>query len=308
MSLSEIARDLQSEISQALYIEADGRGQHYIATPFTFGDGDQPVIVLAPNQDGWMLSDRGTTLFRLCFQLNDAEYSAPENQRRLDSALAMAGISPHNGELTKPLLLGQYADAVFDFVHALLKIDELGDFPATTQQPARWTVPRPRFADVVAQLVTEVLPADRFEVSWNDKQWDHQKEYIVNGRINGMPTPLFMRWLTTITRATPPSPSIVSRASPWPGGISASIAMPTKLPVMCSPASMPSAKPLSATWKRTAKALSVSCKKRLFSHNSSGYLAMQTGIMTVMFTHKSNTAWNAMTIVLIEAGFNITRA
>ena len=35
---------------------------------------------------------------------------------------------------------------------------------------------------------------------------------------------------------------------------------------------------------------------------------MQTGIMTVMFTHKSNTAWNAMTIVLIEAGFNITRA
>ena len=32
------------------------------------------------------------------------------------------------------------------------------------------------------------------------------------------------------------------------------------------------------------------------------------GIMTVMFTHKSNDAWNAMTIGLIEAGFNITRA
>ena len=30
--------------------------------------------------------------------------------------------------------------------------------------------------------------------------------------------------------------------------------------------------------------------------------------MTVMFTHKSNAAWNAMTIGLIEAGFNITRA
>ena len=65
MALSEIARDLQSEISQALHIEADGRGQHYIATTFTFGDGDQPVVALAPNQDGWMLSDRGTTLFRL---------------------------------------------------------------------------------------------------------------------------------------------------------------------------------------------------------------------------------------------------
>ncbi len=31
------------------------------------------------------------------------------------------------------------------------------------------------------------------------------------------------------------------------------------------------------------------------------------GIMVVMFTHRSNDAWNAMTIGLMEAGFNITR-
>ena len=31
------------------------------------------------------------------------------------------------------------------------------------------------------------------------------------------------------------------------------------------------------------------------------------GIMVVMFTHRSNDAWNAMTIGLIESGFNITR-
>ena len=37
-------------------------------------------------------------------------------------------------------------------------------------------------------------------------------------------------------------------------------------------------------------------------------LKSDAGIMTVMFTHKSNAAWNAMTIGLIEAGFNITRA
>ena len=37
-------------------------------------------------------------------------------------------------------------------------------------------------------------------------------------------------------------------------------------------------------------------------------LKKDDGIMVVMFTHKSNDAWNAMTIGLIEAGFNITRA
>ena len=31
------------------------------------------------------------------------------------------------------------------------------------------------------------------------------------------------------------------------------------------------------------------------------------GIMVVMFTHRSNDAWNAMTIGLIDAGFDITR-
>lgn len=31
------------------------------------------------------------------------------------------------------------------------------------------------------------------------------------------------------------------------------------------------------------------------------------GVMVVMFTHRSNDAWNAMTIGLVEAGFNITR-
>ena len=36
-------------------------------------------------------------------------------------------------------------------------------------------------------------------------------------------------------------------------------------------------------------------------------LRKDDGIMVVMFTHKSNDAWNAMTIGLIEAGFNITR-
>lgn len=201
MPLSEIARDLQSQISHAIRIETDDLGQHYIATPFVFGDGDQPVVALAPNGEGWTLSDQGTTLFRLGFQLNDAEHNAPENQRRLDSALAMAGISQYNGELTKPLSPGRYADAVFDFVHALLKIDELGDFPAVAPQPAHRADAGPPFAGEVARLVSEVVPSDLFRVGWHDTQWDHQKEYTVDCYINGMTTPLFLYALASPTNA-----------------------------------------------------------------------------------------------------------
>ena len=135
MSLSKIVRDLQAQISKSVYVETDNRGRHRIATPFAFGDGDQPVIVLVPNGEGWMLSDSGSTLFRLGFQMDDAAMANPANKRRLNSALSMAGISRRDDELTKPLLNSDYAGALFDFVHALLKIDELGDFGLASQNP-----------------------------------------------------------------------------------------------------------------------------------------------------------------------------
>ena len=129
MSLSEIARDLPGQIAKSVYVVVGDDGQHYVATPFAFGDGDQPVIAIVPNGDGWMLSDLGSTMFRLGFQLDGDGMANPDNKRRLNSALSMAGISRcDDDELTKPLLNGEYADALFEFVHALLKIDELGDF------------------------------------------------------------------------------------------------------------------------------------------------------------------------------------
>ena len=135
MSPSEIASDLQAQIAKSVYVEKGGDGQLYVATPFTFGDGDQPVIALMPNEAGWILSDLGNTMFRLGFQLNDDVMANPSNKQRLNSALSMAGISRHDAVLTKPLLNGNYADSLFDFVHALLKIDELGDFSVTAQNP-----------------------------------------------------------------------------------------------------------------------------------------------------------------------------
>ena len=210
VSLSEITRDLQSQISQSLRIETDHRGQHYIATPFVFGDGDQPVIALSPEGDGWALSDRGNSLFRLGFQLTDAEYDDPAQRQRMDSILAMAGIKQRGGELVKELPSGQYAAALFDFVHALLKIDELGDYPALADPtslaskragsggPAK---ERPQIKDEVRELITECVPRHRFVPNWHDPGWDRDGEYPVDFKVNGMPRPLFLHTPGTLTLA-----------------------------------------------------------------------------------------------------------
>ena len=45
---------------------------------------------------------------------------------------------------------------------------------------------------------------------------------------------------------------------------------------------------------------------RKYSGSAAG-LIKPDGIMTVMFTHKSTDAWDALTVALIESGFGITR-
>ena len=221
MSLSEVTRDLQSQISQSLRIETDHRGQHYIATPFVFGDGDQPVIALSPEGDGWALSDRGNSLFRLGHQLTDAEYDDPALHRRMDSALVMAGIRQRDDELVKEIPPGQYAAALFNFVHALLKIDELGDYP-TLANPTVFASKkrgsgglakaRPQIKDEVRELIAECVPRDRFVPDWHDPGWDREGEYSVDFKVNGMPRLLFLHTPGTclLGLKTPPLPYTVS--------------------------------------------------------------------------------------------------
>ena len=211
MLVPEIVRDLQGQISKSVYVEVDVDGRHYIATPFAFGDGDQPVIALANDGKGWVLSDLGSTFSRLGFQMNDGAMADPANRQRLNSALSMAGIKRHDDELTKPLQGSDYAGALFDFVHALLKIDELGDFGAVqlSQVPpalasgsmgAPRQGERPDFRTEVSTLISEVLPHKRVSYNWHDPEWDSAGEYPVDFKVNGMPTPLFLHALSSPTQ------------------------------------------------------------------------------------------------------------
>ena len=120
MLISDLASELSDQMTKLIYVEYNNvNGQYYVHTPFVFADGDKPVITLAQNDESYILSDLGNTLFRLLY---------PINQLRLDSALSMSGITNNNSVLTKPIQPDNFALGLFDFIHALLKIDELGDY------------------------------------------------------------------------------------------------------------------------------------------------------------------------------------
>lgn len=217
MSLSKIVRDLHAQISKSVYVETDNSGRHRIATPFAFGDGDQPVIVLVPNGEGWMLSDSGSTLFRLGFQMDDDALAHPANKRRLNSALSMAGISRCNDELTKPLLNSDYAGALFDFVHALLKIDELGDFGLASQNPSEGKQSQLRKSN---HRMTTHMPAKTIEVFEYVKRCALEPRIVTYGEVgkavrlapNGMDPQLnYIRDMVCAPRDLPCLSAIVVR-------------------------------------------------------------------------------------------------
>ena len=197
MLLPSAIADFQDQVSRSIYIDRADDGQHYIATPFAFDDGDEPVIALFEDSGNrLLLSDLGHTLFRMDYE---RLYSNQSIQQDLNRTLADAGISRRNDELTKPLTYGQYAETVLDFVHTLLTIDKLGSAipvaadAATPRFPSSPNVPpRPNHKAVVEHLVKECLPHHAVKRDWRDARNDPNGAYPIDFKISGGNAPLFL--------------------------------------------------------------------------------------------------------------------
>ena len=126
MSPHEFERALRAQVAESVCFEPDGRGEHYVVTPFTFGDGDGPCIALREDESGWVLTDQGSTMMRLSWKLSDKERKDPERLRNIDGAMKLGSVVESKGELIRRVEGENYAEALFDFVQALLRIDDLG--------------------------------------------------------------------------------------------------------------------------------------------------------------------------------------
>ena len=222
MSFKELERALQAQVCESVYLVTNGDGKRYIATPFVYGDGDGPTIALRQHGSGWVLSDEGSTMMRLSWRLSEEELEEPVRQRKIADALALSQASHENGELILPVNDSGLGDALFDFVHSLLLVDELG-YPESSHTPrARLTqvesldetlnyrhvlVPAdmavektrgghmisiPEFKSRFAGLIERSLPQERIHFDWHDSSWDVECNYVVDCMINGFGPPLFL--------------------------------------------------------------------------------------------------------------------
>ena len=187
MPTTAIEREFKEKVSEKVQLMSEGLERYQVFTPFCFDDGDHLSIVLKQEGSRWVLSDEANTYMRLTYEMDEKDLQRGTRQKIIASALSMFQVEDRDGELLLEVSEGQYGDALFSFIQALLKIT---DVTYLSRERAHTT-----FMDDFQALFMEKVPEDRLTFNWHHPEHDPQGMYTVNCHINGMPRPLVVHAL-----------------------------------------------------------------------------------------------------------------
>ncbi len=181
---ANIERDFKRKVSEELKIVQEGLDRFLVITPLTFSDGDVLPVVLKKNDEGWLLTDEGHTFMELTYELEDEDLRQGTRKEIIDRTLLASGMENRNGELILPVPNEQYGDALYSFLQALLKID---DVRYLSRERTRST-----FFDDFHRVIDRIVSPERTTFNWHDMQKDPDAKYPVDCRINGSANPVFV--------------------------------------------------------------------------------------------------------------------
>jgi hypothetical protein len=184
MSIAAIEQEFRSKVCERLRVVEEGIGRYRVFTPFLFEDGDHLVIVLRRERDNWVLADEGHTYMHLTYDLDERDLQHGTRQKLISNALSAFSVEDREGELVISVPDGQYGDALYSFVQALLRIS---DVTYLARERVRST-----FLDDFQVFLDERVPPDRRVFDWHDPIHDPEGKYPVDCRINGIARPLFV--------------------------------------------------------------------------------------------------------------------
>lgn len=185
-------KTFMQQVGESVQLVADGPGRYRVSVPFTFNDGDVLVIVLKQRGKQWVLSDEGHTYMHLSYSIEDSRLHYGTRRQLIVQALRMFQVQEHGGELVLPLEYDDYAEALWNFVHTLLKII---DVTYLSQERVRST-----FLEDFQSFFATMIAPERRTFEWYDAEHDPDKRYVVDCRINGLARPLFIYALTNDDR------------------------------------------------------------------------------------------------------------
>jgi hypothetical protein len=184
MTIETIERDFKEKVSSKIRLQPEGRERYRVFTPFMFDDGDHLAVVLKRDNGHWCLSDEGHTLMHLTYEFEEKALQQGTRQRVITNALSTYSVSDRDGELLTTIANGDYGDALFSYVQALMK---LADVSYLSRVRVKST-----FREDFVALLSDTVPENRRTFDWFDHTHDPNGNYTVDCRINGMAKPLLV--------------------------------------------------------------------------------------------------------------------
>lgn len=187
MSLQTIEQALKQEIADQVQLLADGTDRYVVFTPFSFGDGDELVIVLKRVDRKWIFTDEAHTYMHLSYHTSRNAWQRGGRATLIANALSEFQVKDCRGELIREVDEMQFGEALCAFIQALLQI-------AHARFLSRERYRSPFLVDV-RTLLARLIPEERRIFDWADPRKDPQKRYKIDCYVNGLAQPFFIHAL-----------------------------------------------------------------------------------------------------------------
>lgn len=184
MNSVDIERDFRQKVTEAVRISEEGIDRYRVFTPFLLEDGDHLAIIMRREGSSWILSDEGHTYMHLTYDIDEKDLQRGARQKIITNALSFYQVQDRDGELVMPVPDARFGDALYSFVQALLKVNDVSFLSRERVQST--------FMDDFRQLIEEVVPESRRTFDWHDSVRDPQGIYSVDCHINGSSRPLLV--------------------------------------------------------------------------------------------------------------------
>lgn len=189
---ASLAQTIKQQIASTIEVIPEGRDRYTILTPLSFDDGDALPITLKRERDDWWLSDEGGSLMHLSYEVDEQDLRKGPRREIIDRTVEAFSMENRRGELRLRINGQGYGPAICDFLHALVKID---DIRFLSRERARSAF----FTDFQHLIETKV-PESRRQADWHHPLHDPKGHYPVDYRVNGRSRPLFLFALPSVAR------------------------------------------------------------------------------------------------------------
>lgn len=162
-------------------VRTEGGSRWAIDMPFYFDDGDALKIVLEQSDGGFRLTDEGHTAMHLSYVMDVKTIEQGQRATIVERALAVAGATWDDGEITAPTSPEWWPESLFAFAQALVRV---ADVQLLTRERVR-----SMFLEDLRRALRDLLHEREIVDSWHDPRHDPEGKYVADSFVapNGKP-------------------------------------------------------------------------------------------------------------------------